>query len=78
MSRLAIEAIVVGILTVLVGLIVKGIISAVVPSVVPDICKGWNKYHIMELSLFFTGVLVHLGCEFSGLNQKYVDYYCKK
>jgi hypothetical protein len=68
MSRLAVEAIVVGILTVLVGVIVKAIISMIVPSVVPDVCKGWNKYHIMELSLFCTGVLVHLGCEFSGLN----------
>ena len=78
MSRVAIEAIIVGILTVIVGVFVKAIISGIVPSVVPDICKDWNKHHIMEISLFFTGVLVHLGCEFTGLNQKYIDYYCPK
>jgi len=77
MSRVIIEAIIVGILTVIVGVLVKCAIRQISPTVVPDECKNWNKNHIMELSLFFTGVFVHLGCEVTGLNQKYVDYYCK-
>ena len=76
--RVALEAIIVGVLTVIVGVLVKSVISQLSPNVVPDSCKDWNKHHIMELSLFFTGVFVHLGCEVSGLNQLYVDYYCKK
>ncbi len=39
----------------------------------PSDPKKWNAYHYMELSLFLTGVAIHLGCEVTGLNR----YYCR-
>ena len=73
MYRLLIEAIVVGISTVIIGSIVGLILSKVVKTNLPKICKEWNKNHIMEISLFLTGFLLHLLCEFTGINK----WYCK-
>ena len=68
-----IEAVFVGIMTVIVGVIVGLILGKIFSTNLPAICKTWNKNHIMELSLFLTGFLLHLICEFSGLNK----WYCK-
>ena len=40
----------------------------------PPICKDWNKYHIMEICLFFTGFLGHLALEALGMNKWYCKY----
>ena len=42
----------------------------------PKTKKGeyFNKYYVMELSLFLTGVIAHLVFEYTGLNK----WYCKK
>ena len=73
MMKLLIEAGVVGIATVIVGSLVGFILGKYFSTNLPAICKSWNKNHIMELSLFFTGFFLHLICEFSGVNK----WYCK-
>lgn len=73
MKNLLIEAFVVGIIVLVIGSIVGYGLSKVTKTQVPESCKDWNKNHIMEWSLFLTGVATHLGCELVGLNK----YYCK-
>jgi len=69
------EAIVVGIVTVIVGQFVGFTFSKLMKNgaTVRTECKNWNKNHVMEWSLFFTGVLIHLLCEYFGVN----NWYCK-
>ena len=71
--KLLIEAGVVGILTVIVGTIVGYILGNMFSNNLPKICKEWNKNHIMEICLFLTGFILHILCEFSGINK----WYCK-
>ena len=68
------EALFVGLLVVVGGTIVSKIIGGFFSTDLPPVCKKWNKYHVMEISLFFTGVFVHVFCELAGLNK----WYCKK
>lgn len=63
------EAFVVGIITTVFG----SLISYSLKGMVPEGCKDWNSNYIMEISLFVTGFLIHLFCEFSGIN----IWYCK-
>lgn len=74
-SQLLIEAFVVGLMVVVVGLIIHTILVKVKPDLVGANCEGWNKHHIMEICLFLTGAATHLAAEFSGLNQWYVNQY---
>ena len=60
-----------GILSVIVGTIIGFVIGKLFSSNLPDICKGWNKYYVMELSLFLTGALVHILFESFGLGKIY-------
>ena len=71
--KLLIEAFIVGIATVVIGTIVGFIIGRSISVDLPKLCKEWNKNHIMEISLFFTGFILHLLCEYSGINR----WYCK-
>lgn len=65
------ESAIVGVMTVIVGSLVGFILSKFVPSDLPKVCKKWNNFYVMEISLFFTGFIIHLLCEFSGLNKWY-------
>jgi hypothetical protein len=69
-SQLAKESIVVAILTVIFGLFSSFLISRTF--LVPKI-GNWNKHHAMEIALALTGILVHLFCEFTGLNAYYIS-----
>lgn len=73
MLRLFVEAFVVGLLTVAVGSLVGYALSKAVDSDLPEVCKEWNKFYVMEISLFLTGVVIHLLCEITGINK----WYCK-
>ena len=73
MKYLLIEAFVVGIATVIIGSFVGFIIGRSLSVDLPILCKKWNKNHIMEISLFLTGFILHLLCEYSGINR----WYCK-
>ena len=71
--RLFKEALFVGFMTVFIGSIVGYAVGKMNNIDLPDVCKKWNKNHIMEVSLFLTGFIIHITCEYSGLN----TWYCK-
>jgi membrane-bound ClpP family serine protease len=73
MKDLLIEALVVGVATVLVGSIVGLLVGKVLGSDLPSVCKDWNKKYAMEISLFLTGAVLHLLFELVGGNK----WYCK-
>jgi hypothetical protein len=74
-SGLLIEAFVVGIMVVVIGLIVHFLLKKAKPDLIDERCKDWNKNHIMEICLFLTGAFTHIVSEFGGLNQWYVNKY---
>jgi hypothetical protein len=65
------EAIAVGILMIGFGYLGSMIAQATWKKTAPG--EYFNKYHIMEASLFFAGVLAHLTLEALGVNK----WYCK-
>lgn len=73
------EAIIVGIIVVILGTIISKIFQLLLKTEVPIVCNDWNKYHIMEISLFMTGFATHLVCEILGMNKWYCrnGYACK-
>ena len=73
MKSLLVAAIFVGVLVVIVGTAVGYVVGRFASVDLPAACKKWNKYHAMEISLFFTGFFVHIICEYVGLNR----WYCK-
>ena len=71
--KLLIEAVVVGISVVIIGSLVGYVVGRSLSVDIPKLCKEWNKNHIMEITLFLTGFILHLVCEFSGVNGWYCD-----
>lgn len=55
-----VQALLVGVMTVVVGTLVTKVAGNYLNIELPDACKEWNKNHVMEISLFATGVLMHL------------------
>ena len=49
-----------GVLTIVLGYIVNLFLSPLFKISLPDVCQNWNKNYIMEMSLFFTGILLTL------------------
>tara|TARA_B100001093_G_scaffold498221_1_gene546097 strand:- start:667 stop:921 length:255 start_codon:yes stop_codon:yes gene_type:complete len=71
-TKLLIEAICVGIAVVIIGSFTGFLITYIYPMPnLPKKCSEYNKFFIMETTLFLTGFLVHLLCEFGGLNKWY-------
>ena len=73
--NLFIEAWIVGIITVIVGNVVSSVISFsnfYPRPKLPATCMNYNKYFIMEFTLFLTGVIIHLLCEITGINVWYL------
>ena len=71
MSKLLKEAVFVGIVTVILGSIVGWGVSKTMKSDLPKVCKDWNNFYVMEISLFLTGFLIHIIMEQIGLNHWY-------
>jgi hypothetical protein len=68
------EATFVGLLTVFAGYVASMLIKPYFKVDLPEVCKSWNKNHLMEASLFVTGFLLHLFLEFTGMNKSYAMY----
>ena len=73
MKKLLKEGVVFGVLVVVVGTIISKIVGRYFSVELPKVCKSWNRYYAMEISLFFTGLLAHFFCEAVGINR----WYCK-
>ena len=53
------QAVVFGVVTVLIGLLLTSIFAFLKPSL-PTECGAWDEYYVMEVCLFFTGVILRL------------------
>lgn len=51
------QAVLFGVATVLIGLVLSSILGFLKPEL-PRECEIWDKYYIMEVSYFFTGVIL--------------------
>ena len=71
--RLIVEALLVGVIIVIVGTLISYCVGKTFSVKLPPVCKNWNKNYVMEISLFFTGFFAHLILEMSGVNK----WYCK-
>ncbi len=71
--KLFIEAVIVGLIIVLVGTAITFVVSKVTAVDLPPTCRVWKKNYTMEIALFLTGVLTHFAFEFVGAN----SWYCK-
>jgi len=60
MFKKAILLIVYGIVTIMMSYLVGFIIKPFFTMKLNPVCKDWNKKHVMEYSLFLTGVLTFL------------------
>ena len=49
-----------GILSIIIGNLVGFIVGYFLSVDLPKVCKTWNKNYVMELSLFFTGMISFL------------------
>jgi len=68
-----IEGFVVGISVLVLGIVVSFAVVLIVPT--PE--EDWNKYHVMEISLFATGFFTHILWEILGWNMWFVNYVLK-
>ena len=64
--KFSVEVLVVGIMTVIIGLIISYITMG-------EKAKKFNHWERVALSFFLTGLIIHLLCELTGLNK----WYCK-
>ncbi len=71
--KLFIEATVVGIGLIVVGTLIAYAVRNFYPKpVLPKSCASYNKYYVMEFTLFLTGFVFHLMCEAFGINHWYL------
>lgn len=61
-SKTFYQAVLLGVVTVLLGLVLSVIFGALKPEL-PAECEVWDKYYVMEVILFFTGVLIRYGLD---------------
>ena len=80
MYRLFIEGFYVGIIILFFGSLISFFFKIFYKKKLPKQCRNWNKYYIMEITLFLTGFLSHVFSEYVGLNKTYCDigYACNK
>ena len=67
-TKILYQAILFGIVTILLGLILSLIFGFLIPSL-PDECKEWDLNYAMEINLFFIGFIVRFGLEYPTIRQ---------
>ena len=53
------QAVLTGVVIVLIGLVLSVIFGSLKPELNAE-CENWDKYYVMEVTLFFTGVAIRL------------------
>jgi hypothetical protein len=80
MQELIIESVVIGIITSILGSVMIKILSKVNSVESHDYLNNfvgkYKKTYIIEISMFFTGILIHLLLEYVGLNKWYCEKKC--
>jgi hypothetical protein len=71
-QQLIVEAIIVGLASVLVGVCVQELLTRTTLKVQCETPCDWNKNYIKEISLFLTGFMLHILFEILGANKWYV------
>jgi ABC-type antimicrobial peptide transport system permease subunit len=66
-----IELIVVGVLSILFGYVAGYIVGMTSDVNLPEICRTWNKYYVMEKTLFWTGIFTYLAVHITGVSKWY-------
>ena len=66
LNKLLMEALAVGVMTLVIGKISAQLVAEVMKM------SGINSPYVTEIILITTGILIHLMCEFSGVNKWYV------
>ena len=76
-SKILKEAVFVGVILIIIVYIVGFFMTSFgYPKGKVDIsCAKWNKNYYMEVCLLLSGMLFHIGCEYTELNKWYVDNY---
>jgi hypothetical protein len=54
------NAIIVGVLTVILGEIYGFTLGRYLSVPLPEVCQKWNKYYVMEITLFLAGATAYL------------------
>ena len=78
MKTVIIESIIIGIVTMILGKIISNILLGINKVDKNKKLPVWNEPRVIEISLFFTGVFIHLVCEYVGLNKWYCDKETRK
>ena len=68
------EAIFVGLSNILISYPVTILLKTIQNKKINAACVDWNKYYIMEISLFLIGFILHLTYELIGINKYYANY----
>lgn len=74
MYKVFVEAVIVGLVLVVVGKIIGALVWKVRGVNLPMACEQWDKNYSQEISLFLTGFLLHIGSELVGLNKWYCQH----
>lgn len=53
------QSVLLGVVTILLGLVLSVVFGSLKPELAKE-CENWDKYYVMEIVLFFTGVAVRL------------------
>ena len=72
------EAIIVGLITAIIGKLLSKILIKINKLDENKDFQIWNEPRIIEISLFLTGIFIHLICECMGLNKWYCDKKTRK
>ena len=73
MKTIIIESIIIGIVTMILGKIISNILLGMNKIDKKNKLPIWKEPRVIEISLFVTGVFLHLVCEYIGLNKWYCD-----
>lgn len=70
-THIFLEAIVIGIVFIILGKLIGCLSKPFFGVSLPEICSKWNQNYILEINLFLLGFISHLCFEFSGMSHWY-------